>query len=88
MTILYHLIHVIIQHNFQACLRVEECLQEASQSSYIYLTWYYFLTCTDAKRDLQKPIMAEPNKDDMSIERRNVGKRSTATQNGMYKLAF
>ena len=29
-----HLIHLIIQPNFQACLRVEEISQEASKSSY------------------------------------------------------
>ena len=31
--------------------------------------------------------MTEPNKDDMSIERRNVGERPTTTGGGMYKLA-
>ena len=78
-----------IQPNFQACLRIEESSQEASKSSYKYLTWYYFLTCTDVKRDVwEGPIMTEHNKDDMSIERRNVGERPTTTENGMYKSAF
>ena len=71
------------------CLSVEESSQEASKSSYKYLTWYHFLTCTDVKRDVwEGPIMTEPNKDDMSIERRNVGERPTTTENGMYKSAF
>ena len=80
---------MIIQPNFQACLRVEESSQEASKSSYKYLTWYYFLTCTDAKRDVwEGPIVTGPNEGDMSIERRIVGERPTTTENGMYKLAF
>ena len=80
---------LIIQPNFQVCLSVEESSQEASKSSYKYLTWYDFLTCTDVKRDVwEGPIMTEPNKDDMSIERRNVGERPTTTENGMYKSAL
>ena len=31
--------------------------------------------------------MTEPNKDEMSIERRNVGERLTTAEAGMYKLA-
>ena len=74
---------MIIQPNFQACLRVEESSQEASKSSYRYLT------CTDARRDVwEGPIVTEPKKGDMSIERRIVGERPTATENGTYKLAF
>ena len=30
--------------------------------------------------------MTEHNKDNMSIERRNIGERSTTTENGMHKL--
>ena len=86
---LCHLIHLIIQPNFQPCLEVEEISQEASKSSYKYLTWYCCLTCTDARRDVwEGPIVTEPNKGDMSIERRIVGERPTATENGTYKLAF
>ena len=33
-TILYHLIHLIIQPDFQPCLDVEEISQEASRSSH------------------------------------------------------
>ena len=32
--------------------------------------------------------MTEPNKDHMSVESRNICERHTATENGMYKLAF
>ena len=71
------------------CLGVEESSQEASESSHKDLAWYYFLASTDIKRDVwEGPIMTEPNKDDMSIERRNVGGRPTTTENGMYKPAF
>ena len=80
---------MIIQPNFQVCLSVEESSQEGSKSSHKYLTWYYFLGCTDVKSDVwEDPIITEANKDDMSIERRNVGERPTTTENGMYKLAF
>ena len=80
---------MIIQPNFQACVRIEESSQEASKSSYEYLTWYYFLTCTDVKRDVwEDSIMTESNKDNESIERRNVGDGPTMTGGGMYKLAF
>ena len=42
--------------------------------------FYYFLTCTDAKRDIwEYPILTESNIDDKSIERRNAGKRLTTT---------
>jgi len=84
LTVLCYLIHLFIQPNFQPCLSVEESSQEASKSSYKYLTWYYFLTCTDAKRDVWED--SEPNKDDMSIERRNVGEGPMTTGGGMYKL--
>ena len=30
--------------------------------------------------------MTEPNKDNMSIERRNLGERLTTTEGGMYNL--
>ncbi|EDR06794.1 uncharacterized protein LACBIDRAFT_299673 [Laccaria bicolor S238N-H82] len=51
--------------NFQACLRVDGSSQEA-----------------DVMRDVwEGPIMTEPNEDDMSIERRNVGERPTTTVN-------
>ena len=71
------------------CLSVKESSQEASKSSYKYVTWYSFLICTDVKRDVcEGPKMSEPNKDDMSIERRNVGERPTTTENGIYQLAF
>jgi hypothetical protein len=87
-TVLCHHLHLIIQPNFEACLSVEKSSEEASKSSYKYLTWYYFLTCTDTKRDVWEDfIMTEPNNDDMSIERRNVGERLTTTGGGMYKLA-
>ena len=80
---------LIIQPNFQVGPSVEESPQEASKSSYKYLTWYYFLTCTDVKTDVwEGPVMTERKKDDMSIERRNVGERPTTTENGMYKSAF
>ena len=70
------------------CLSVEESSQEGSEPSYKYLTWYYFLACTDVKKDVwEAPIMTEFNKGDMSHERRNVGERHTVTENGMYKLA-
>ena len=70
------------------CLSVEESSQEASESSHKDLTRYYFLASTDIKRDVwEGPIMTEPNKDDMSIERRNVGERPTTTGFGMYKPA-
>ena len=63
-------------------------MEEPSKLSYKYLTWYYFLTCTDAKWDVSEDsIMAEPNLDDMAIERRDAGKRLTTTGGGMYKLA-
>ena len=79
---------MIIQPTFEACLTIEESSQEESKSSYKYLTWYYFLTCTDVKRDVREgPIMTETNKDDVSIERIKVAERPT-TENGMYKLAF
>ena len=32
--------------------------------------------------------MTKPNKDDVSVERRNVGESPTTAGNGMYKLAF
>ena len=32
--------------------------------------------------------MTEPNKEDMSVERRNVGERPKTTENGMYKFPF
>ena len=38
--------------------------------------------------DAEGPKRTEPNKDDMSIERRNIGERPTTTENGMYQLAF
>jgi hypothetical protein len=86
--IIDHLIHLIIQPNFQDHLSVEESSQ-ASKSSYKYLTWYYFLTCIDVKRDVwEGPVMTGPNKDDMFIERGNVSERPTTTENSMYKLAF
>ena len=79
---------MIIQPNFQACLSVGESSQEASKSSHKFLTWYSFLTCTDAKRDVwEDSIMTEPHEDGMSIERRNVGEGLTTTGGGMYKLA-
>ena len=88
-TILHHLIHLIIQPTFQACLSIEESLQEASKSSYKYSTWYYSLTYTDVKRDvLEGLIMTEPNQDDMAMERRDVIEKPTTTENGMQKLAF
>ena len=80
---------MIIQPTFQACLSIEESLQEASKSIYKYSTWYYSLTYTDVKRDvLEGLIMTEPNQDVMSIERRNFGKRPTTTEDGMHNLAF
>ena len=39
LTVLCHLSHLIIQPDFQACLSIEESSQEASKSSYKYLTW-------------------------------------------------
>ena len=79
---------LIIQPNFQVGLSVEESSQEASKSSYKYSTWYYFLACTDVKKDVSEgPIMTELNKGGMSIERRNVGERHPIMKNGMYKLA-
>ena len=79
---------MIIQPNFQACLRVEESSQEASKSGYKYLTWYC-LTCTDAKRDVwEDPIMTESDRDDKPIERGIVGERPTTTGGGMYKVVF
>ena len=79
---------LIIQPNFLVCLSVEESSQEASKSSYKYLTWYYFLACTDVKKDVwEGPIMTELNKGGMSIERRAVGERHPIMKNGMYKLA-
>ena len=86
-TILHHLFHLIIQSSFQTCFRVEENSQEAGKSSHKYFTWYYFSTCTDAKRN-EDLIMTKHNKDDISIERRNIGERPTTTENCMYKLAF
>ncbi|EDR06801.1 uncharacterized protein LACBIDRAFT_299688 [Laccaria bicolor S238N-H82] len=51
--------------NFHVCLSVEECSQEP-----------------DVKRGVwEGPIMTEPNKDDMSIVRRNVVERPTTTKN-------
>ena len=80
---------MIIQANFQVCLSVEESSQEASKSNYKYLTWYYLLIQTDVKRDVwEGPKTTKPNKDDMSVERRNVGERPTTTENGMFKLAL
>ena len=49
---------------------------------------YSFLTCTDANRDVwEDPITTEPNRDDMSIERRKAGEMLTTTGGGMYRLA-
>ena len=63
--------------------------QEESKPSHRCLTWYYFLTCADVKKDVwEDPRMTEDNKDDTSIERKNVGKRFTTTGGGMYKLSF
>ena len=79
----------MIQPNFQVCLRVEEGSQETSKSSYKYLMWHHFLTCTDARGDVwEDPIMTKSNKDNKSIERRNVGGKPTMTEDGVYKLAF
>ena len=56
-------------------------------SQVINTTWYYFLTCTDAKWDVWKDsIITEPNEDDISAEGRDVGQRLTTTGGGMYKL--
>ena len=75
---------LVIQPSFQVGLSDKESSQEASKSSYKYLTWYYILACTDIKKDVWKgPIMTELNKGGMSIERRNVGERHTITENGM-----
>ena len=42
---------------------------------------------TDSKRAIwEDPIVTEHNKDNMSLERRNVGERSTTAENGMHKL--
>ena len=80
---------MIVQPDFWVHLSIEETLQEASKSSYKCLTCYYFLTCTDAKRDIwEDALMTESNTDDKSIERRNAGRRLTTTGGGMYKLAF
>ncbi|EDQ98654.1 uncharacterized protein LACBIDRAFT_298369 [Laccaria bicolor S238N-H82] len=75
--------------NFQVCLSIEEGSQEPSISSYKYSTWYYFLICTDVKRDVQEgPILTEPNKDDMSIVRRNVVEKPITTKNGTEKTSL
>ena len=78
-TVLCHLIHLIIQPNFQACLSVEESSQESSESSYKHRTWYYFLTCTDAKWDVWEDSI-------ITTAGRDVGERLTTTGGGMYKL--
>ena len=50
-------------------------------------TWYCFLSCPDALGDVwEDPIMTEPNKDNLSVERRNLGERLTTTEDGMYNL--
>ena len=37
---------------------------------------------------MEDPITTEPDRDDMSIERRNVGERPTTSENGMFKFAL
>ena len=88
-TILNHLIHLIIQPNFQACLGVdvEASPQKASKLTCKHLTSYCFLNCTDAKgREIW--VVTEANRDQKPIKRKNIGKRSLATGDGVYTLTF
>ena len=50
---------------------------------------YYLLTCPDPRRDgWEYSMLIEPNKDDTTTDRRNVGERLMNMGDGMYTFAF